>query len=136
MVKSLLFPRPELSRLMGVTIKPKYVKTHGGVYRNVRFNSVAAGGGVKRTFNAQGSAIKDDLRVLYETKKVSPHPIAVHPRVSDVDKEKIVAAFIALAETKNGNALLSKIPMKKLGIAEFKDYESLKDMNLDDFVVK
>ena len=130
-----LLVRSELSRLMDVHIVPKYVKTHDGVYRNVSFNGTVAGGGVLRTFKAQSWEIKNDLRVLYETKKVSPHPIAIHPRVSDANKRKIIAAFLALADTKRGKALLSKVPMKDLGKAELSDYESVKKMNLNEFVV-
>jgi len=85
------------------------------------------------TFSQQKEAVKKSLRVLYKTESVSPHPIAVHPRISDKTVEQISAAFIALNGTDKGRAILESIPIKKIGPASMKDYISLKSMGLDEF---
>ncbi len=51
--------RQELQDSFGVTVKPKYVKTHDSVYLNVLLGEAAAGGGVQKTLLAQKQEYQD-----------------------------------------------------------------------------
>ena len=100
---------------------------------NVALGKFTAGGGVQKTFNQQNKNVKNKLKIIYTTSKVSPHPIACHPRVSDDLVNKISQAFINIGNDKNKRKLLSNIPMKKIGKASLSDYEELKIMGLQKY---
>lgn len=128
-----LLMRAELSNRHGVTIKPRYVKTHDSVYMNVVLGQTDAGGGVQKTLGKQKASVKDRLRVLYRTEKVEPHPLAAHPRINKNTVSQIQKALVDLGQTSSGQKLLSNIPVKKIGLASMDDYLALKQMELDKF---
>ena len=108
-----LLMRAELARGQGISITPKYVKTHSSVYLNVLLGQTAAGGGVMGTFNQQPATIKDQLRTVFVTRDMAPHPLGAHPRVSLSDRAKITKALLAIAGTAEGQALLDKVTFRK-----------------------
>lgn len=128
-----LLPRAEFDRTFNIKVNELYVKSHSSVYLNVLLGKATAGGGVKKTLSLEPDEIRNQLRVLYETTKVPPHPLTVHPRVDTAIQEKVSAAFLELGSTEKGQKLLKKIPMKKIGKASIKDYDSLKSMGLDKY---
>lgn len=131
-----LIPRAEFARDFNIDVVESYVKSHSSVYLNVALGSASAGGGVQKTLDRQPENIRSRLRVIYNTTKVAPHPIAAHPRIPASDVEKIRQAFIEMGATEAGAQLLAKIPMKKLGPASLMDYEPLKSLGLAEFYVK
>lgn len=131
-----LIPRAEFSRKFKINVNPRYVKSHSSVYLNVVLGQTDAGGGVQKTFEQQSSKIKDSLRIFYQTAKVAPHPIAVHPRVGKADREKVINAFLKLGTTDKGKAMLAKVPIKRIGKATMSDYDPLRAMKLEEFYVK
>ena len=131
-----LIPRTEFATKFKIKPEYKYVKSHTSVYLNVLLNQVTAGGGVQKTLSQQKPEVRDKLRVLYETTKVTPHPVTVHPRVSAEVKQQVTNAFLKMAASKDDIELLKKIPMKKLGMAKLSDYDELRKMGLEDFYVK
>ncbi len=131
-----LIPRTEFATKFNIKPDYNYVKSHTSVYLNVVLGQASAGGGVQKTLSQQKPEIKDNLRVLYETTKVSPHPITVHPRVPEEIRQKVVEALLKMASSETDSKFLQKIPMKKLGPAKLSDYEELREMGLEKFYVK
>ena len=128
-----LLPRAEFKSKFNIKVKERYVKTHSSVFLNVIFEQVDAGGAVLKTLAQQPENIRRQLRILYKTEGVPPHPFVVHPRVDKNIQEKITQAFIALGESESGRELLNMIPIKKIGKTSLIDYRSLKKMNLPVF---
>lgn len=131
-----LIPRSEFSTKYNIKIKPKYVKSHGSVYLNVLLGQAQAGGGVQKTFERQSEEIKSQLRILYKTRKVAPHPVVAHPRVKKEAADKFAKAILSMEKTIKHSTLLRKIPIKQAGKASLKDYMPLKEMGLDKFYIK
>ena len=131
-----LLMRADLAQLHGVEIIPNYVQTHSSVYLHVATGMVEAGGGVASTLRSQKPDVQNNLRVLYETRHMSPHPVTVHPRVPPEDAEKVRQAFLAMAQTEDGAALLSKIPMRETITASMDDYSPMLEWGLDAFYVE
>ena len=127
--------RQEFTDKFSIRIKPRYVKTHDSVYLNVAMGQTAAGGGVMKTLNRQPHNIRNMLEIIHQTTPVSPHPLAVHPRVPVTVREKVRSALLTLGDTATGKQLLAKIPIKQIGAASIEDYLPLKEMNLDRFYV-
>ena len=131
-----LLMRANLHNDFNIDFTPVYVKTHSSVYLNVVLKQADAGGGVQKTLNQQKNIIKSELQIIHRTPEVSPHPLVVHPRVSQKVKENVKNAILHLGDNEIGKALLSKIPMKKVGEARMADYTPLKKYELEKFYVK
>ncbi|MGB0671378.1 MAG: phosphate/phosphite/phosphonate ABC transporter substrate-binding protein, partial [Rhodospirillales bacterium] len=125
-----LLMRADLTGLHGLTYTPLYAQTHTSSYLNVLLGTAQAAGGVMGTFNSQKPEIRDGLRILYETRRMPPHPVAIHPRVAAEHRARIQKAFLDLAATKAGAALLAAVPFTKLVKADLADYRALYDLGL------
>jgi len=131
-----LLIRSDLSRKFGVSVVPRYVRSHSSVYLNVATGAAAAGGGVQKTFDLQPQEVRDVLSIIHQTTKVAPHPFAVHPRVGAADILVIKKGLLQMGQGTQGQALLKKIPIKKIGPAELSDYIPLNDLGLEQFYKK
>jgi len=131
-----LMTRTIFANQFNIDTDERYVKSHDSVYLNVITGIASAGGGVQKTLNGQPEHIKSKLRVIFETPRVAPHPIAVHPRVSSDDVTKIENAILTFSTTQRGAKLFAKIPMKSVGKASLSDYLPLKNMGLEKLYVE
>lgn len=130
-----LLIRAELARKFKVDFTPRYVQSHTATYLNVAQGLAAAGGGVQKTLDEQKEAVKEQLRVIYTTTPVPSLPIAIHPRLPVAAREAIRDAFLALAATPDGAALLKEVPINRLTATAMKDYEPLRELGLQEFFV-
>ena len=121
----------------GVSIQADYVKTHNNVYRSVVQGGHASGGGVNNTLEREPEALKQQLRVLYESPGFSPHPLSVHPRVDSGAANSVQSAFLSLKGSEEGSALLNaiQIPRPRV-VSQQADYQPLSDLKLETFVVR
>lgn len=122
----------------GIPFEPLYVKTHSNVYRSVvRGDGAVAGGGIHITLLAEPPELKDELRILAETKRYTPHPFSANARVPKVIQERVQTAFLDLAKTADGAELLSHIQMAKPMVVSYKaNYKELEALKLDKLVVR
>ena len=130
-----LLMRADLKRIFGIDIIPVYVDTHSSVYLNVALGTTAAGGGVMRTLNEQPENIRQRLKVLYQTRAMPPHPISVHPRVTESDRMQIQQALVKLGAQPNSQQLFADIPMEQPSITSIEEYLELESWGLRDFYV-
>lgn len=111
----------------GIRYQTRFAGSHDAVYLNVARGKAQAGGGIIRTFNAQPRAIRDQLRVLKVTRGYTPHAFAVHPRVTESQREKIAQALLALPE-----ALRLALRLKPLKRGVDADYDSIRALKIGD----
>lgn len=130
-----LYMRALLKEQEQIDFKAKYVKTHSNVWRQVLTGLADAGGGVRATLKKESQDIQGNLRVLYETPGVNPHPIAVHPRVSEKDRKVIQAAFLKLATEPEMKQMLVNIQIPPPVVTNFSDYTPLMKLGLERYVV-
>ena len=131
-----LLIRSDLTNQQHVDFSPMYVSTHGSAYLNVILNQAAAAGGVMGTFRSQPIEISEQLRVLYKTTRVPPHPITAHPRVPEDVQKQVTQAFLDLWKTGYGRELLERVPIREVMETSLEDYTELQGMGLDEFFVK
>lgn len=131
-----LYMRALLANDIGITITPSYVGTHANSYRHALLGDAAAGGGVHNTFLKESPDLQAALRVLYETPGVTPHPLAIHPRVPTPLREAVVNAIVDLADTQEGRDILSNVQLTEpVEVSYEQDYRVLEELRLEDFVV-
>lgn len=131
-----LLMRADLNALFQVSVIPVYVDTHSSVYLNVILGASEAGGGVIGTLLEQPKKISDQLRILYQTREINPHPICVHSRVSGEDRIQIQKALLELGQGRETKHLFSDVPFLKIEAATIDDYSILKTWGLRNFYVE
>lgn len=131
-----LLMRADLERLHKIKISPLWAQTHTSAYLNVALGKAMAAGGVMATLAQQPDAVRNKLTIIYETRRMSPHPVMAHPRVPAADREKLRKAFLDLGATPEGAALLAKVPIEKVVAANADDYRPLATWGLEDYYVK
>lgn len=116
-----------------IQITPEYVKTHSNVYRSVIIGDVVAGGGVNNTFSREPESLQKELKILFETPKYMPHPLAANSKVSPKVRNEIAQYFVELGKDPATAAQLNAIQMPKPAEVNLKDYEYVKKLGLDKF---
>ena len=131
-----LLMRADLERLHKISVVPLWAQTHTSSYLSVALGSAQAAGGVMSTFQSQKPELRDRLKILYETRRMPPHPVVAHPRVPEADREKMRQAFLDMAADPQGAALLANVPIGRAVAASANDYQQLARWGLEDFYVK
>lgn len=131
-----LLMRADLDRIHKLKISPLWSQTHTSAYLNAALGKADAAGGVMATFEQQPPGVRDKLKILYETRAMASHPVMAHPRVAAADRDKLRQAFLDLGATAEGQALLAKVPFKRIGIAKPEDYRELATWGLEDYYVQ
>lgn len=145
--KKLAFPAPNsmaaslLIRIMldqnSIQITPEYVKTHGNVYRSVALGDYVAGGGVNNTFKRESPGLQNELKVLFETPKIMPHPVAAHPRVPAQIRQAVARTFVELGKDSSMTKKLDQIQIPKpIEVNYERDYQNLEKLGLEKFLEK
>lgn len=111
-----------------IEFEPNYVKSHDSVYRAVAAGLFPAGGGVTRTFNSLDPAIREDLRIIYETEGFTPHAIAAHPRINADLSERIQSALMGLAQSHP--ELAKGVGMNGFEIGEDADWNDVRGLSM------
>jgi phosphonate transport system substrate-binding protein len=122
-----VLPRAELIS-QGVNFEPVYVKSHDSVYRSVVAGFYPAGGGVQRTFNTIPEKLKVQLRIIYRTKKYTPHAFAVNSDLAPDRVQTILSGMISIA--KESPDLLKPINMKGFEAASDHDWDDVRSLDL------
>ncbi|MFW2542664.1 phosphate/phosphite/phosphonate ABC transporter substrate-binding protein [Primorskyibacter sp. 2E107] len=130
-----LLMRADLDRIFSLHYDSSYVATHSSAYYNVLLGDAAAAGGVMATLTAHDELVRQNLRVIYETRGLPPHPVSVHPRVPDPVSQAVQAAFVSMAQTEEGAAMLARVPLVKAAKANQEQYQALRSLNLEGYLV-
>lgn len=131
-----LLMRADIDRLQKIKFSPLWAQTHTSAYLNVAQGKADAAGGVMATLEQQSEPVRNKLAIIYETRRIPPHPVMAHPRVPLADREKLRQAFLDMGATPEGAALLAKVPIKQAIVAKADEYRQLASWGLEDYYVK
>lgn len=116
----------------GVSFKPIYLNSHEAVYRAVLMGDAVAGGGIMTSLGREPERVRESLAVIKTTLPSAPHPLAVHPRVPLLVREKIVAALMAMSRDASGADSLRRVGLSAPVTADYaRDYQALETMKPD-----
>jgi phosphonate transport system substrate-binding protein len=129
-----LLTRSYLGKL-GVHFTPQYVGSHSNAYRAAVIGNVAAAGGANTTFDRESAALRQDLRILYETPPSMPHPLAAHPRVPHAAREAVISAMLRMAQEPSAQPLLDAVQIPQPVRADYRrDYGPIEALGLERLV--
>jgi phosphonate transport system substrate-binding protein len=121
-----LLPRAELERKQ-ISITPVFVGSHDSVYLNVEAGQCLAGGGIKRTFEAMPSEIRERLKILAETGRYTPHAFAASKEVSPAALSTVQKALVALKQTNPD--VLQNAALGELSVATEADWDDVRSLD-------
>jgi phosphonate transport system substrate-binding protein len=124
-------------KAMGVSVVPKYVSSHDSVYHATAKGLNQAGGGVVSTFDNLDPALKENLRIIWQTKEYAPHAITSHARVPSQVIKRVQQAMLEMNQDPQGRALLGAINFQGIRMAtdgEYDDVRALKIGLLDQLI--
>jgi phosphonate transport system substrate-binding protein len=131
-----LYMRALLAEQEGVKIEPVYVKTHSNVFRQIILGEMAAGGTIRSAFQREPDTVTTQLRVLFETPGVAPHPLSAHPRVSKEQRRALTEAILSLREDRAAAPLMQGVQMVEPVVADYvRDYQPLERLKLEKYLV-
>ena len=125
-----ILPRAEFARL-GVPIEARYVHSHDSVYLGVAQGLFAAGGGIKRTFEAIDPAVSARLRILTTTPGYVPHAFAAHPRVAPETVDKVLLALASLGKDEAGRKTLAPLSFKGIDAAVDHEWDEIRRLRIE-----
>ncbi|MEZ5584699.1 MAG: phosphate/phosphite/phosphonate ABC transporter substrate-binding protein [Candidatus Competibacteraceae bacterium] len=124
-----VLPRASLAK-QGIAFKAKYVASHDSVYLAVAKGLYTAGGGIVRTLAAVEPAVRDQLRVLWQTEQYTPHAIAAHPRLPQAFIERVQQALVMLDQIPAGRDWLTALNFKGFVAARDADWNDVRALNI------
>lgn len=124
-----IIPQAEMTE-RGIQFYPNYVLSHDSVYLNVSRKFLVAGGGVLSTFVSVPIDVRDNLRILWKSKQFTPHAIATSSTVSEITRESILRALLAMNETEQYQRLLKAISFKGFERATDSDWDDVRNLEI------
>jgi len=121
-----LFLRKNIDTQFNINYKTSYSGTHDNTYRAILIGKVDAGGGVTRTLQQEDKKLREQLKIIYTSPGIQPHPIMAHPKVPKEIQQAVQKAILDLDKSENGKGILKKIKLQKPVIANYKrDYKNI-----------
>lgn len=132
-----LYIRAMLERQHQLRYEPHYALNHRNAIRQVLAGDSAAAGVVRTTLEMEPAEVQQQLHVLYTTPRLSPHPLAVHPRVPAALRRTLSDTLLTLAEAPEGRALMAGIQLPAPQKTSYSsDYAGLERLRIEKFVVR
>jgi phosphonate transport system substrate-binding protein len=74
---------------------------------------------------------------LYETQKITPHPIAAHPRVPAQIRQAVARTFVELGKDPSMAEQLDRIQIPQpIEVSYERNYQKLENLRLEQFLEK
>jgi phosphonate transport system substrate-binding protein len=108
-----------------------YTGSTDNVIKSVLLEKADAGAAFVPDVERAPREIRDQLRTIFETPRVPPHPLCAHPRVPAPVREAVTKAVLAIATTQEGAELLATIRLPAPVAADYgRDYRSLERIDV------
>ncbi len=108
-----------------------YAGSTDNVIKSVLLGKADAGAVFVSDLALEPRDVREQLRVLVETRKVAPHPLCAHPRVPRAVRDAVKRAVLAIAATPEGSELVRKVRLPNPVPADYdKDYRSLEEIDV------
>ncbi len=124
-----IIPRGMLAK-ENISINAQYVNSHDSVYLNVINGLFPAGGGIIRTLEHLPNTQHEQLRILWKSEDYTPHALAVHSRMPEEHRRRILKALIALNNKTELSFLLKDINFTGFVEAKDSDWDDVRELGI------
>lgn len=122
-------PRQALNSA-GIRYTPRFATTHDATYLDVAAGFSSAGGGVLRTFRNMKPAVRDKLRIIWQSEGHTPHVVAAAKTVPPTVAAAISQALTGLEQSPAGRKILAGLKLKGFTAADSADWDDVRALNL------
>lgn len=110
----------------------KYVGSSSNVFKHILLGKTDAGAVLDVAFQREAPAVQAQLRSIYLTDELAPHPLAAHPRVPTALQQAMREAILRLAADEAGRALLQAGGLADPVAADYaRDYRRLETIEMN-----
>lgn len=113
-----------------IAFNPRYVNSHDSVYMSVQRGFFKAGGGIVRTLNSIPEEIRDDIRILWQSKGYTPHAIATHPKMDKNQRETILKALLAITNDASKAWVLEGLEFSGFISSNDNDWDDVRELGI------
>ncbi|MDH5183480.1 MAG: phosphate/phosphite/phosphonate ABC transporter substrate-binding protein [Gammaproteobacteria bacterium] len=128
---SSLFMKTQLINKEKISFQTRYAESHTNTIRYVLLGKSIAGSVVSRTLEKQRPEAKNNLRTIYQTPEILPHPILAYPSVDTEAAQRFQQGILELSKTAKGQQLLENVHMQIPVISSYAEYKNLESLKLN-----
>jgi phosphonate transport system substrate-binding protein len=140
--KTFAFPSPaafaasilsssQLNKLQ-IPFKAEYLSSHDNVYTSVKHKLYLVGGGIHRTLQKSTPAVRQDLKVIWESEEYTPHAFAALKSVKQDVINELTNALVNMFYDKEGRKMLLKIGFNQgIEAAYDKQWDDVRALKLE-----
>ncbi len=122
--------RQELAGGEGIHFRHHFAGTADNVAKSVLYKRSMAGATLDSAFAAEPADARDQLRIIYSTPPIAPHPLAAHPRVPVVVREAVTEAVLRMGADPGAGGLLKAVRLADPQRADYeRDYRPLEKID-------
>jgi phosphonate transport system substrate-binding protein len=114
-----------------ISVKEVYAITASNVLKYVILSKADAGGALDVNIEKLSPNLLDQVRVIYNTKKIAPHALVAHPRVPARVRASVAEAVLRMGADSRSRSLMTTVQLDSPVPADYdRDYKSLERMNI------
>lgn len=114
-----------------LSFTPRYVSSHDSVYKSVAAGIYPAGGGVLRTLKLIDEETAKQLRIIFETRRYTPHAIAVGEWIPIEIRKRLLDALIRISSNANAQEILGPLNLKGFAVAADDDWDDVRALHIE-----
>lgn len=114
-----------------VDFEPLYAGSSANVLKDVMLGKASAGATLDTVLSRESEEVNAQLRVIFATAPIAPHPLSAHPRVTSKVRNALTEALLGMWNDGGGRELLVKIRMPEPVRADYsRDYKQLEKIDI------
>ena len=114
-----------------ISVNSVYSGTAANMLKHVILSKVDAGGALDASIASQSPELLDQVRVIYNTKKIAPPALVAHPRVPEKVRNMVAEAVLRMGSDGGCQSLMTAILLNAPVRADYdRDYRKLEQMNI------
>lgn len=115
-----------------IEFRPLAAGSTSNVFKNIILGKVDAGAALDVDLEREEGDIRSQVRTIYQTEEMAPHPLLAHPRVPLQLRQAVGRAVLRMATEKNDAELLSVAGLARPVVAEYaRDYQKLEAIDIE-----
>jgi phosphonate transport system substrate-binding protein len=109
----------------------EYTGSTKNVIKSVLIGKNDAGAVFVPELERETGETRDQMRGLFDTPKIAPHPLSAHPRVPKDVQDRVKNAVLAIARTTDGAELVKNLRLPSPVAADYeRDYQMLEEVDV------